>query len=193
MWVYVWALESVLLICMSILLPVPFCIEYCCWVAQSCPALCNPMDYSLPGSSVHGIFWTRLLEWVAISSGFSWSRDWNCVSKSPALQMDSLLLSPQGSQFLLLQLGNIIWNQWVWYLQLYFILFFLLRKGVFQGLAVQWLRLQASTAGDVSSIPGQGTKIPMCCDMAKIKKEKESIVVPYKFRFLNFISMKISQ
>ena len=37
-------------------------------VAQSCPTLCNPMDCSLPGSSVHGIFQARILEWVAISS-----------------------------------------------------------------------------------------------------------------------------
>ena len=36
-------------------------------VAQSCPTLCDPMDYSLPGSSVHGIFQARVLEWVAIS------------------------------------------------------------------------------------------------------------------------------
>ena len=36
-------------------------------VAQSCPTLCNPMDWSLPGSSIHGIFQTRILEWVAIS------------------------------------------------------------------------------------------------------------------------------
>ena len=36
-------------------------------VAQSCPTLCNPMDYSLPGSSTHGIFQARVLEWVAIS------------------------------------------------------------------------------------------------------------------------------
>ena len=34
---------------------------------QSCPTLCDPMDCSLPGSSVHGIFQTRLVEWVAIS------------------------------------------------------------------------------------------------------------------------------
>ena len=33
---------------------------------QSCPALCNPMDCSLPGSSVHGIFQARVLEWGAI-------------------------------------------------------------------------------------------------------------------------------
>ena len=36
-------------------------------VAQSCPTLCDPMDCSLPGSSFHGIFQARVLEWVAIS------------------------------------------------------------------------------------------------------------------------------
>ena len=36
-------------------------------VAQSCLTLCNCMDCSLPGSSVHGIFQARILEWVAIS------------------------------------------------------------------------------------------------------------------------------
>ena len=34
---------------------------------QSCPTLCDPMDYSLPGFSVHGILQARTLEWVAIS------------------------------------------------------------------------------------------------------------------------------
>ena len=34
---------------------------------QSCPTLCDPMDCSLPGSSVHGILQARVLEWVAIS------------------------------------------------------------------------------------------------------------------------------
>ena len=34
---------------------------------KSCPTLCNPMDCSLPGSSVHGILQARILEWVAIS------------------------------------------------------------------------------------------------------------------------------
>jgi len=34
-------------------------------VAQSCPTLSDPMDYSLPGSSVHGIFQARALEWGA--------------------------------------------------------------------------------------------------------------------------------
>ena len=36
-------------------------------VAQLCPTLCNPMDCSLPGSSLHGILQARVLEWVAIS------------------------------------------------------------------------------------------------------------------------------
>ena len=35
---------------------------------QSCPILCDPMDHSLPGSSVHGILQARMLEWVAMSS-----------------------------------------------------------------------------------------------------------------------------
>ena len=36
-------------------------------VAQSCLTLCDPMDCSLPGSSVHGIFQASVLEWVAIA------------------------------------------------------------------------------------------------------------------------------
>ena len=40
-------------------------------VAQSCPTLSDPMDCSLPGSSVHGIFQARVLEWVAIAFSLS--------------------------------------------------------------------------------------------------------------------------
>ena len=36
-------------------------------VAQSCPTLCGPVDCSLPGSSIHGIFQARVLEWGAIA------------------------------------------------------------------------------------------------------------------------------
>ena len=51
-------------------------------VAQSCPTLCDPMDCSLPGSSVHGIFQGRILEWVDIpfSGGTSQHRDRTWVS-----------------------------------------------------------------------------------------------------------------
>ena len=51
-------------------------------VTQSCLTLCDPMDYSLPGSSVHGILQARILEWVTItfSRGSSWHRDQTRVS-----------------------------------------------------------------------------------------------------------------
>ena len=46
--------------------PSPMC-ESESEVAQSCPTLSNPMDCSLPGSSIHGIFQARVLEWGAIA------------------------------------------------------------------------------------------------------------------------------
>ena len=46
-------------------------------VAQSCPTLCDPMDCSLSGSSVHGIFQARVLEWIAISFSRGSSRPRN--------------------------------------------------------------------------------------------------------------------
>ena len=56
-----------------------------CEVAQSCPTLCDPMDCSLPRSSLHVILQARVLEWVAISfsRGSSWPRDWTQVSCIP--------------------------------------------------------------------------------------------------------------
>ena len=52
-------------------------------VAQSCPTLCDPTDYSPPGSTVHGILQARILEWVAISfsRGSSRPRDRTQVSR----------------------------------------------------------------------------------------------------------------
>ena len=51
-------------------------------VAQSCPTLRNPMDYSPPGSPVHGILQARILKWVAIpfSKASFWPRDWTWFS-----------------------------------------------------------------------------------------------------------------
>ena len=59
-------------------------------VAQSCSTLCDPMDCSLPGSSVRGILQARILEWVAMPSfsRFSWPRDpaqVPCISQSEPL------------------------------------------------------------------------------------------------------------
>ena len=58
----------------------------CVLCAQSCPTLCNPLDCSPPGSSVHGISQARILEWVAISypKGSSRPRDQTsiaCISR----------------------------------------------------------------------------------------------------------------
>ena len=75
---------------------------------RSCLTLCNPMDCSLPDSSVHGILQARILEWVAISSsrGSSWPRDWTCISYVSCIgrqifyhehHLGSLLLALDGS------------------------------------------------------------------------------------------------
>ena len=51
-------------------------------VTQLCPPLCDPIDYSPPGSTVHGILQARILEWVAISfsRGSSRPRDRSRIS-----------------------------------------------------------------------------------------------------------------
>ena len=65
-------------------------------VTHSCPTLCDPVDYSLGGSSVHGILQARILEWVVMSSSRG-SPDPGMELRSTALQADSLLLSHLGS------------------------------------------------------------------------------------------------
>ena len=67
----------------------PFFFFFLVLVAQLCPALCDLMDCSLPGSSIHGILQTRILEWLAspFSRGSSQPRD---QTQSPALWADSL-------------------------------------------------------------------------------------------------------
>ena len=73
-------------------------------VTQSCPTLCDPIDCSLPGSSVHGILQARVLEWIAIS----FSRG----SSQPRAQTRALLYcrpsEPPGKSL------NIVGQQWIW-------------------------------------------------------------------------------
>ena len=62
-------------------------------VTQLCPTLCDPMDCSISGSSIYGIFQARVLEWVAIS----FSRESSCSPKdsqksSPTPQLKSINL-----------------------------------------------------------------------------------------------------
>ena len=110
-----------------------------CWKwkwSQSWPTLCDPMDCSLRGSSVHWIFKARVLEWVAISfsRGFSQPRDRTQVShianrrftvwatKSPAffVYLDNSLL-------LYVSIAN-IFSQSVFYLLILLILSFIEQK-----------------------------------------------------------------
>ena len=62
----------------------PSCVSYLVlfmMCTQSCPVLCNPMDYSPSDSSVHGTLQARILEGVAISSsrGSAWPRGWTYI------------------------------------------------------------------------------------------------------------------
>ena len=66
-------------------------------VAKLCPTLCDPMDYSPPGSSVHEISQGRMLEWVAIPVLRGTLPSPRIEPGSRTLQVDSLHLSYQGS------------------------------------------------------------------------------------------------
>ena len=67
-------------------------------VIQLCLTLCDPMDYSSPASSVHGILQARTLEWVAIP--FSGDLpDPGIELRPPALQADSLLSETPGNLY----------------------------------------------------------------------------------------------
>ena len=66
-----------------------------CSVVQPCQTLCNPMDYSPPGFSVHGILQARTLDWVALLSSRGSDPE---IEPECQLQVDSLLTAePLGS------------------------------------------------------------------------------------------------
>ena len=73
-------------------------------VAELCLTLCNPMDCSLPGSSVHGILQARIPEWLPFSF-LGNLPDRGIEPGSPALQADSLPTELQG-EGILVQLQN---------------------------------------------------------------------------------------
>ena len=68
-------------------------------VTQSCPTLCNPVDCSPPGPSIHGISQARILEWVAISFSreSSQPRDWTWSLVCPALAGRFFTTEPRGN------------------------------------------------------------------------------------------------
>ena len=65
-------------------------------VAQSCLTLCNPMDCSLPGSSLHGILQARILEWVAIFLLQGIFLTQGLEPRSSAFKADALTSEPPG-------------------------------------------------------------------------------------------------
>ena len=73
------------------------CVCVCVYVlvAQLCPTLCDPIDDSSPGSSVHGILQARMPEWVAFSSPGDLP-DPGIKPKSPTLQANSSPSGPSG-------------------------------------------------------------------------------------------------
>ena len=80
----------------------------CCSVTKSSLTLCDPVDCSLPGSSVHGVLQARILEWVACSSPGDLPNT-GIKPASPTLQVVSLPLSQQGKP-----LKNILYLFYFW-------------------------------------------------------------------------------
>ena len=91
-----------------------------CSVAQLCLTLCDPMDCSPPGSSVHGILWARILEWVAISFSRRSSRPRDLgLLNLLHWQVDSLPLVPPAMALLrkifhILTGRQLSWVDWWW-------------------------------------------------------------------------------
>ena len=82
-----------------------------CSVAQLCLTLCNPLDCSPPGSSVHGISQARILEWVAISS-FSLSSWLRIQPASPALADGFFTAEPLGKPMLIFSAWKRRMQEW---------------------------------------------------------------------------------
>ena len=128
-----------------------------CLVAQLCLTLCDPMDCSPPGSSVHGILQARILEWIAMPSsrGPSRARDWTRISCVSCIA-DGFFMH------------RVTWeaqpNKWINRLKIYI---------AGNSLALQWLGPHTLTAEGAGSISSRGTKTPQvaCCSQKK-KKQK---------------------
>ena len=89
----------------------------CAKSLQSCLTLCNPMDCSPPGSSVHGTLQARILEWIAMPSsrGCSQPKDQTQVSLHlPHWQVSSVpLAAPEKTSLVAQMIKNAMWETWV--------------------------------------------------------------------------------
>ena len=81
-------------------------------VAQSCPTVCDPINCSLPGSSVHGILEARILEGKKKKKRIlEWVPNPGIEPGSPTLQAESLLSEPPGKPHVLITLVQTTFNQ----------------------------------------------------------------------------------
>ena len=122
-------------------------------VVQSCLTLCDPMDYSLPGSSVYRMLQARILEWVAVSfsMGSSWPRDWTWVS---CIAGRFFTVWATREAWSLFSFNNILLlSSYTFCIS--FVKF--MPRDVPGGLVVRSL---PSSAGDTGLIPGLRTRIP---------------------------------
>ena len=157
-------------------------------VAQSCPTLCDPMDYT-----VHGILQARILEWIAIpfSRGSSQPRDWTQVPHVVGGFFTSWATREANTWEAFSYLFSSKKHSWeLWEDNFDLIKTLIGRSPLLQGEitsdlckskfegGIPWssrgLRLRASTAWGTGSIPGLGTKILLACISAKRKKKKKS-------------------
>ena len=81
---------------------------YACLVAQSCPTLYDPIDYSLPGSSVHGILQARIPEYVAF---LLFPSLWEGHFPDPGIESGSTLTTEEVIQERVWKLLLIIWRK----------------------------------------------------------------------------------
>ena len=161
----------------------------CCLVTKSCQTLCDPVECSLPASSIRGVFQANILKWVAISfsRGSSWPRDGMHVSCTGRIHYH---LATREA-LIIMWIGFTICDDWWplgyvrdtkkgweqttrklhWTTELHW------RASLGASLVVHWLRICTSTAEGMGSIPGPGIKIPPAKRHSpkikrKIKKEK---------------------
>ena len=89
-------------------------------VAQSCPTLCDLMEYSLPGSSLHGILQARVLEWVAISFSrvSSQPRDRTLGSRIPGRGFN-LWSTREGQSYIILDQKTMSIETWLEFLEVF--------------------------------------------------------------------------
>ena len=132
-------------------------------VAQSCPTLCNPVNCSLKGSSVHGILQARILRWVAISfsRGSLWPRDQTRVFCT-AGRCFNLWATREAP--LQLRVGifaeSDLWDEQVAAKSSWDRFYLLIKRPVFPGGAVvKNLPTSAGNARDTGSIPESGRSL----------------------------------